>query len=172
MRSIPGALRVRRTVVAALSGAALIGGLVAPATAASPALALSAAEAPTPVLGGFAVGDGLEATISEADGALGLVLPLAGLGLAWDSRRSGSNRYGLGDGWAWHTGTIDTSGGVRAFPSSGGVFEMDASQPSGLAGYPAHDVVFEASGGVLPARAEAADATDAPLLTASPGPRP
>jgi RHS repeat-associated protein len=139
------------SVVASLVGAALIGALIAPAQGANAATGPA-----TPVLGGFAIGDGAEATISEADGALALVLPLGGLGLGWDSRQAGTDRHGLGAGWAWHSAWVDTSGGVRVFPASGGAYAADASQASGLAGYPAQDVRFEATAGVLPARADTA----------------
>jgi RHS repeat-associated protein len=125
---------------------ALVGALATPADAAESGVPGSA------VLGGFSLGDGLEALVDEHDGALRVDLPVAGVGLVWDSRRVGHDRSGLGVGWGWAVGSIDVQGGVRVFPSSGGVYDADASAPTGLAGYGGGDVRFEQREGMLEAR--------------------
>lgn len=109
------------------------------------------------VLGGFAVGDGLEALIDERDGGLSFTLGLGGLDLRWDSRQVGAEAGELGPGWGFGLMTIGTSGGVRVFPASGGSYEADASQASGLLGYGMRDLVFRATpsdGAPLGARAD------------------
>ena len=61
---------------------------------------------------------------------------------------------GLGPGWGLSgVGSVEVTGGVRVRPASGGVYEVDAQVPSGLAGYTLADVVFTQESGVLPARA-------------------
>jgi RHS repeat-associated protein len=94
-------------------------------------------------LGGFAVGDGIEAMVGEADGSLSFTLPLGSVSLVWDSRFSAADRYGLGERWRLDTAAVDTDGGVQVMPATGGAFPADAAEPSGLAGYPAADVRFE-----------------------------
>jgi RHS repeat-associated protein len=97
------------------------------------------------VLGGFAVGDGLEAFLDERDGGVSFTLGLGGVDLTWDVRRMGAEPEGLGPGWSFGVMTIATSGGVRVFPASGGSYEADASQASGLHGYGMRDLVFRAA---------------------------
>jgi RHS repeat-associated protein len=133
---------------------ALIGGLATPAFADEG----EAGGAASVLVGGFSVGDGLEAMIEEREGSLRFQLPIGGLSASWDSRRTGGDRSGLGPGWNWAIGSVDTQGGVRVFPASGGVYEADASVTSGLRGYEVGDVRFEQREGVLPARDGVAEA--------------
>ena len=92
------------------------------------------------MVGGFGLGDGLEGTIDERDGCVPVRFPVGGLSLGWDSRGVGEDRFGLGNGWGFGLGFVDVRDGVRVFPSSGGVFEVDASHPSGLSGYGVEDL--------------------------------
>src|SRR5262245_16552801 len=84
----------------------------------------------SPVVGGFSMGDGLEGTISERDGAFSLAFPVGGLSLGWASGGIGVDRFGFGSGWGWRLGHVDPQGGVRVFPASGGVYEVDGSHRS------------------------------------------
>jgi YD repeat-containing protein len=108
--------------------------------------------------GSFGLGDGLEATIDESQGAFGFTVEAGGLQLAWDSRAIATDRHGFGAGWALGLAAVRISGGVLVFPSSGGAFEADRSSPTGLAGYPGADVVFEFAepGAELPERGDRA----------------
>jgi RHS repeat-associated protein len=117
--------------------------------------------------GGFSVGDGVEALIDPRDGALSFTLPVGGVEVSWDSRRLGSDRLGLGPGWAIPVTAIDTRGGVRVTPRSGRVHEASAADDSGLLGYDGEDVRFEA--GTAPVPVSAPDAASAPT---SPEERP
>src|SRR5690348_4184856 len=109
-------LSARRAVIAAAVVAGLTVSSVSSAWGGE-----SGPPAAAPVVGGFGVGDGLEAMADERDGAVALSVPLGTLALSWDSRRAGSpGRYGTGSGWGFGLGYIDTDGGVRvASPSSG-----------------------------------------------------
>ncbi len=109
---------------------------------------------PVVELGSFGVGDGLEGVVNEVDGSFGVVVPVAGVSLGWDSR-VGVDRYGFGVGWGLGFAVVEVEGGVRVSPASGGVFEAAGSVPSGLLGYAGSDVVFrQVPGGVLPGRAD------------------
>ena len=102
----------------------------------------------SPVVGGFGLGDGLEGAITERDGSFQFGLPLGGLTMGWDSRNTGGDdRFGLGNGWGFGLGLVDTRDGTRVFPSSGGVFEVDESHPSGLRDYGVKDLRFEQTPG-------------------------
>lgn len=103
------------------------------------------------VVGAFGIGDGLEGTVDEAQGAFQLRVPVGPLQLLWDSRAAGSNEDGLGHGWSWALGRVGTKGGVFVQPpSSTTPYTTDATHPSGLAGYGGHDVAFEQTAGSLP----------------------
>jgi RHS repeat-associated protein len=142
-------------VVAALTTVALAA--VDGGTPSARASATGGSGAGTPVVGGFGLGDGLEGLIDERDGALSVSVDVAELTLAWDSRSSTEDRYGFGAGWGIGLGRVETEGGVYVSPSSGGRYAADATQPSGLAGYPTADVRFEqVPGGVLPGRPDGA----------------
>jgi RHS repeat-associated protein len=129
--------------------AALIGGFVspaqgAPADPADPAAAL---------VGGFAVGDAIEALIDERDGSLQLAAAAAGLPLDWSSRAAGEGgNAGLSGGWHLAVGGVDTKGGVRVRSTDGTPHELDTAHPSGLYGYGGRDLVFDVAPGVLPGR--------------------
>jgi RHS repeat-associated protein len=139
--------------IGALVCAGLLGASVSPAWAEG-----GGAEATTAVVGGFGVGDGIEALVDERDGAVTFALPAGGLNLTWDSRAiSGSGRFGIGAGWGFGLGVVETAGGVRFAPASGGRYELDTTHPSGLRGYGARDIAFRlVDDGRLPGRSEAA----------------
>ncbi|WP_308796959.1 RHS repeat-associated core domain-containing protein [Agromyces silvae] len=130
----------------------MTGGLVSPVWAAS----APGDTAGDVQLGSFSLADGLEGTIGELDGSFGFSLPAGGVQLAWDSRALGVEPAPLGRGWSFGVSKIRVTGGVWVHPASGGAFEMDASAPTGLAGYPRNDVSFAAAaaGAVVPARAD------------------
>jgi RHS repeat-associated protein len=139
--------------IAALTTLALTGGVAFPVWAAGPDETTGDA-----TIGGFGVGDGLEAMVDERDGAVTLRVPVAGMTLTWDSRDMGSDRYSLGAGWSPGIGHIETTGGVRVVTTNGTVHELDPTHPSGLAGYGAGDLHFAHAPGVLPARQDGAGA--------------
>lgn len=145
----PASRRTSLGLAAASVCVALLGGALQPAAAADG----SDVQADSPVLGGFAAGDGLEAGIDERDGSVSLTAPVPGIGLAWHSGGASVDHYGLGLGWTLGLPQVGVEGGVRVFPSSGGQFEADPTHSTGLAGYPTSDVRFEqVPGGVVPAR--------------------
>jgi RHS repeat-associated protein len=140
---------IRVGIAAAVAGA-LLCGTMAPASAQE-----SGGGGPTPVVGGFGLGDRLEGLIDAQTGGFAFTLQVAGLELSWQSSGVGLNRFGLGDGWAIAgLSQLDVDGGVRVFPASGDVYEADASAPSGLHGYTLGDLAFSQEPGVLPARAD------------------
>lgn len=105
------------------------------------------------VVGGFALGDGLEGTVTERDGSFQVAVPVTGVPLRWDSRGLGSDRMGLGHAWDLGLEHIESTGGIRVIGIAGGVHAPDPTHPSGLAGYGLQDVIFEQRAGVLEARA-------------------
>lgn len=139
--------------LAALVCGAVIGTSVSPALAAEPSPGESA------VVGAFSIGDDLEATISERDGAFELGFDVGGLGLKWDSRDAADDRYGIGPGWRWgFGGGIQIAGGVEVRRASGGTYPIDPTHPTGLAGYGVLDTRFDHAPGVLDARPGSAGA--------------
>jgi RHS repeat-associated protein len=136
-------------VVGAAMCAALVAAAVTPATAGEYDAAAGSSAA---VVGAFGIGDGLEASVDEKDGAWRVALPAANLELAWDSRAAGRNPHGFGSGWSLSVGRVATKGGARVFPASGGEFPMNSAEPSGLSGYGLEDLRFEALEGELPGR--------------------
>jgi len=141
--------RAARAMLAGLVCAGVLAGLVSPAWAAEPP------DGGGLPVGGFAVGDGVEAMVDERSGGLSFAVTAGGIGLAWDSRRIEADRYGFGFGWSVAgAGFVDVQGGVRVAPASGGVFAASSSVPSGLAGYELGDLRFEQQPGVVPARAD------------------
>lgn len=144
--------RVHRGLAGAVA-AGLIGVALGAAPPLTPARAGGDDATGAALIGGFALGDGLEGTIDERVGAFHFELPVGGLGLVWDSRQVADDRYRLGAGWGWGLSRVETVGGIQVFPPSGGAFAPDATHPSGLAGYGVHDVVFEHAPGTLPGRA-------------------
>jgi RHS repeat-associated protein len=140
-------MRLDLSVLGCLVGAALIVAGVSPAWAAAGGAPQSSA-----VVGGFGLGDGLEASIDEQSGAFRFALPAGGLNLGWDSRALGADQHGIGAGWGFGLASVRVDGGVQLFPASGGVYFADASSPSGLAGYTLNDLRFEQRSGRLPAR--------------------
>lgn len=156
--------RVGRGALAAVGGAlclALVGAAVSPSWAGG-----SEGDTGSAVVGAFGLGDGLEASISERDGALTFAFPAGGVQLSWDSRAMGSNAYGLGDAWGLGLPGVQTDNGMRVTPPTGGAhgtYLPDETHPSGLAGYGAEDVVFEQINGELPARQSGTEAAAAPV---------
>ncbi|WP_308799922.1 RHS repeat domain-containing protein [Agromyces silvae] len=128
--------RFRIALVASVCAALLTGGL--------PSAWASASDDSAPIadLGTFGLGGGLDAVVDPADGSVRFGISAGGLALTWNSREVGVDRFGFGGGWSLGLARVETRGGVRVFPASGGVFEMDATHPSGLLGYPLADVAF------------------------------
>ncbi len=149
----PARVRVVLAVVGVVAcGAVLTGGVVSPSWAEAAERPDSAEQA---VLGGFALGDGVEGMIDPRSGAFSFALPVAGVSLGWDSRAAGVDRSGLGEGWSVAgVAKVDTEGGMRVSPASGGVFVANASVPSGLEGYLLGDVVFRQGHVQVPASAD------------------
>jgi YD repeat-containing protein len=121
--------------------------------------------APPAEPGGFSVGDGVEALIDPRDGAVSFTLPVGGVEVSWDSRRLGSDRLGLGPGWAIPVTAIDTRGGVRVTPRSGRVHEASTADASGLLGYDGDDVRFEAGEVPVPAPVPVPDGAEPVVAT-------
>ncbi|MDR5698214.1 RHS repeat domain-containing protein [Agromyces aerolatus] len=138
-----GALRA--ATIGVLAGALVATAMLTPSWSAE----RSAEQGAAPVVGGFGIGDALEASIDERDGALAFDVPAGGLQLRWDSRAPADDRYGFGPRWSLGLASIDVRGGVRVSPSSGRPFEVDPSQPSGLRGYDTDDVVFMQEAGKI-----------------------
>jgi RHS repeat-associated protein len=143
-------------VLAVLLGGALSAALVA--TSLSPAWANEDGGGRADRLGGFALGDALEALVDEHDGSLRVELPLGPLRLAWDSRAIGADPYGFGPGVDLGLTRIERKGGTRVSRGSRGWFEPNAQSPSGLDGYTTRDVLFRAVAGELDARPGASGA--------------
>jgi RHS repeat-associated protein len=141
--------RGSRAVRAGRLGVAAVLVVVLSASAAESAWAAPADDGGVPPAepGGFSVGDGVEGLIDPRDGALSFTLPVGGVEVSWDSRRLGSDRLGLGPGWAIPVTTIDTRGGVRVTPRSGRVHEASSADASGLLGYDGDDLRFETGDG-------------------------
>jgi RHS repeat-associated protein len=145
---------------AALAAAGLPAVAAAPAWAAAP----GAGAAPAPVSNAFALGGGLSGQIDPRTGAFQASLPLAGvagragaglsLTLSYDQSLAaqGTDRFGLGAGWSLGVPWINTAGGVRVYPASGGSYAYDAGSPTGLHDYPLRDLTFAKASGAIPAR--------------------
>ncbi|MDR5698751.1 RHS repeat domain-containing protein [Agromyces aerolatus] len=136
-------------VGAVVCGAVITTGMVAPSWA-------SAGETIEPaVLGGFALGDDVEGLVDPQTGAFSFTLPVAGASIGWDSRAAGVDRSGLGAGWSIAgVAHVETEGGVRVSPSSGGSYPANSTAPSGLDGYLLRDVVFRQEPATIPVRAD------------------
>ncbi|KAA9111311.1 RHS repeat-associated core domain-containing protein [Microbacterium rhizomatis] len=135
----------------------MVGCLVlgAGAVSASAADGESGSGSATPVVGGFGLGDAIEGLIDERVGSFTFDVPVDGVGLRWDSRAVGADRVGFGSGWVVAgAGAVEVIGGLKVYPSSGGMYAADASAPSGMAGYVLGDAVFSQTGGVLPGRVD------------------
>jgi YD repeat-containing protein len=138
-----------------VSGALVVGLGASPAVAAPVTVSVADSGVGSAVVGGFGVGDGVEALVDERSGGLSITVPVGSGGLSWSSAAAGVDRFGLGPGVVISdVGFVDVPGGVRVFPGSGGVFEADASVPSGLRNYVRGDIRFRVTTGVLPARAD------------------
>lgn len=147
---------LRAGALGALGAALIAAGAISPAWAASG----SGDRGSSAVVGGFGIGDRLEASVDERDGAFAFDLPVGGVQLRWDSRAASIDRYGFGARWSIGLASVDVVGGVRVAPSSGGVYEADASQSSGLAGYDGDDVRFEQASGIVPGPGQEATGYD------------
>ena len=127
---------------------ALLGGVVTPAWAGEPPPA-----GPGDLeLGGFALGDRLEAALDERDGSVRFAMPVGPVSLSWDSRMAAVDRDGFGQGWGINLTFVQTLGGVRVVSPSGAVHQADATTDSGLVDAPTGDVRFVQESTVLPAR--------------------
>jgi RHS repeat-associated protein len=137
--------------------AVLIWAVVLTGVPASPARAAGDDPA-APVVGGFALGNGLEGRLDEHDGSFGFTVAAGPVNLSWDSRAIGADRHRIGPGWTLGFGRVETKGGVRVITSTGEAFPVNRSWASGLDGYRLADIRFTAEPGVLPARADGAAA--------------
>jgi RHS repeat-associated protein len=123
--------------VSALVCVALVG------AAATPAAAAGGDDRASSLVGGFGVGDGLEATIDPRDGAGMFSVPAAGLALHWDSRLiMAGDRTGFGPGWVLGVSSVGVDGGIRVVLPNGRVLDADSSSATGLAGYTTRDLLF------------------------------
>jgi YD repeat-containing protein len=112
------------------------------------------------------VGGALSGGVDERTGGFALQTPLLALpgipggsgsvdmGVSYrqDLAASNGDVSGLGPGWVWNMPRVNVDAGVQVSPASGGVFDADASKPSGLNGYVLEDLVFRQTPGVLPTR--------------------
>jgi RHS repeat-associated protein len=143
--------------VGVLVSGVLVAGLGASPASATTVTPTAVAEgaAGSAVVGGFSVGEGSEALVDERSGGLSVSVPLGAGAIAWSSASAGVDEIGFGPGWRIAgVGTIDVTGGLRVFPGTGGVYEADASTPSGLRDYVRDDLRFRVTSGVLPGRAD------------------
>jgi YD repeat-containing protein len=124
-----------------------------------------AVEQGVPVVGSFGVGGGLSGGVDEGSGVFDVQVPVWGLpgvggrggvdvGLSYSQglAAGGVDRFGVGAGMGWSGSFVDVDGGVKVFPASGGMYNADASKPSGLDRYVLGDLVFTQELGVLEAR--------------------
>jgi YD repeat-containing protein len=125
-----------------------------------------AGEGATPVVGSFGVGGALSGGVDERTGGFALQTPLlalpgipggggsvdVGVSYRQDLAAGNGDVYGLGAGWVWNIPRVNVDSGVQVSPASGGVFDADASKPSGLNGYVLEDLVFAQTPGVLAER--------------------
>lgn len=144
--------RLRAALVTAAAVGALVTAGISPAWAAPTAGDAGSAGSGAPVSGSVELGSGVTASVGERDGSLTVAVPLGGLPLTWHSLAAGADPGGLGAGWGFGFTRVEVDGGVRLLLQSGGVYEMDASQPSGLAGYGVHDLAFAMTDETVPAR--------------------
>ena len=143
----------RARAVSAAVCVGILAGVVESAWAAEP----ESGAGGSPLLAEVGLGAGVHGAIDERSGAVSLEVAVGGLGLAWDSRAGGANRFGLGSGWqVAGLPFVDLRGGVRVFPTKSAhtAYQADASVPSGLAGYAGDEARFSQISGALPARAD------------------
>ncbi len=147
--------RVRSWLSAALAVALVTVGIQAAAMA--PASAAVKGSSPAPVSNAFSMGGGAGGSVDPRTGAFEAQLPLVnvadpdGTGLSLAASYSQSlalqgaataNRFGLGAGWSIGLPWVQTAGGVRVYPASGGSYAWDTSTTTGLAQYPLQDLKF------------------------------
>lgn len=113
------------------------------------------AQAATTPAGALALGTGMSGRVDPRTGQFSVTAPLAhvkGLGqaevdfdLSWDQARAGTSvdRSGWGMGWSVGTTFINPNGQKRVYPSNGGSYTIDPSQPSGLTYYKLQDLTFK-----------------------------
>ena len=165
----------RAALVLATSAALVATALAAPkAVAAKPARAAAATSAPT---GGFSLAGGLGGSIDPRTGQFSVSVPIAtadgtggaavAIALSWQQERAAASidRSGLGAGWTIGSSFVNVAGLKRVYPSGGGSYLLDPSEPSGLKDYKLHDLTFSTAIGTLPARAGAAAVNYAYTLT-------
>ena len=118
----------------------------------APASAAVKGSSPAPVSNAFAMGGGAGGSVDPRTGAFQAQLPLVnvadpdGTGLSLAASYSQSlalqgaataNRFGLGAGWSIGLPWVDTAGGVRVYPASGGSYAWDTSTTDGVGPVPA-----------------------------------
>ncbi|MGW2207647.1 hypothetical protein, partial [Streptomyces sp. NPDC001774] len=106
--------------------------------------------------GPFAMGGAIAGTVDERRGAFRTAVPVLGLegrggldvavSLTYDQQAAagerGAGRSGLGAGWSYGLPAVITDGGLRVIPASGGSYEADTGEVTGLARYPLEDLKF------------------------------
>lgn len=141
-------------------------GIAPPARAVTPAPA-----------GGFALAGGLAGSVDPRTGQFTVSLPIAtadGAGssavpvaLNWQQARAAASidRSGWGAGWTIGSSFVSVAGLKRVYPSGGGSYLLDPTEPSGLKDYKLHDLAFATHAGTLAARTGAKALTYAYTLT-------
>ncbi len=139
--------RARHALVGAVSLALVAVVLVVPSPPAA-----QAASTPT---GALALGAGMSGRVDPRTGQFSVTVALAhvkGLGqagvsfdLSWQQDRASASvdRSGWGMGWSLGTTFITTNGLKRVYPSTGGSYTLDPTEPSGLTDYKLRDLVFK-----------------------------
>jgi RHS repeat-associated protein len=151
----PSAARRWTSVAVAVALVALGAQAAGPAAAATP-VAANGSEGPAPVSNAFAMGGGISGLINQRTGAFEASVPLVNIAgraadglslvLTYDQslaqQGAAGDRFGLGAGWALGVPWVDTAGGVRVYPATGGSYDYDADAPTGLHDYPLRDLTF------------------------------
>ena len=98
---------------------------------------------------------GLGGRVDERTGQFGISMPLVatrGVGaeqvsmsLSWQQGRATASidRMGWGAGWSLGVSFISSAGKVQVYPATGGSYEPQTSEPSGLKNYKMKDLVFK-----------------------------
>ena len=150
-----------RWLGAALTVALLAAGVQAAGSAPAMAMvagpgAASKGGGPSPVSNAFAMGGGVGGSIDQRTGAFQASVPLVNIAgraadglsliLSYDQslavQGEAADRFGLGAGWTLGVPWVDTTGGLRVYPASGGSYEADTDSPTGLHDYPLRDLAF------------------------------
>jgi RHS repeat-associated protein len=154
--AVPRWLGAVLAVALAVTGLQAAGAGPAMAMVAGPGGVASKDDGPAPVSNAFAMGGGVGGSIDQRTGAFQASVPLvniAGRGgdglsltLTYDQalaeQGDAGDRFGLGAGWTLGVPWVDTLGGLRVYPASGGSYDADTDSPTGLHDYPLRDLAF------------------------------